>query len=318
MLRASPDRVGVRLSVTLPLTRRRRVAACPVRGRVPRGWPATLALFLGSAKEGSDGCSRGGVVAKRGVALRLIGVGRPAPAIALAVLVLLAWFMAPASASAVTYWGPARAVDTAAPYDDPAGTTGMSCPTRSFCVAVGLNSHGGSSVFTSSNPTGGARFWHRLEIPGIEMARVSCPTASFCVTVGHPPDVDGQGASEIATSTHPTGGASAWKADDHRFGALVQRSGWFHRGACRCLMPVDASVRGSRWQRDWRSHGAFGAPIFPAVVLTSTNPQVAPQPGKLSQYPNAGTSIMWYARAFRFASLATSGLEGCRLTTTVY
>ena len=74
----------------------------------------------------------------------------------------------------------------------------VSCPSVSFCVAMGDT----GDIFTSANPTGGASAWTRITIgQGFDNRVVSCPSASLCAAVD---------LSDILTSTDPTGGASAW------------------------------------------------------------------------------------------------------------
>jgi hypothetical protein len=55
----------------------------------------------------------------------------------------------------------------------------VSCPSVSFCVAVG-----GGEVFTSTNPTGGAAAWSGpLQVDTHPLTAVSCPSESFCAAV---------------------------------------------------------------------------------------------------------------------------------------
>jgi hypothetical protein len=78
--------------------------------------------------------------------------------------------------------------------------TGISCPTLSFCAAVGGSGH----LFLSDEPSGDAA-WSAIEIdPGHELADVSCPSASFCAAVDT--------AGRVLVSSNPSGGAGAWKA----------------------------------------------------------------------------------------------------------
>lgn len=77
---------------------------------------------------------------------------------------------------------------------------GVSCPTASFCVVTGPQSH----LFTSGNPTGGAAAWQRTDL-GIEathMNGVSCVSPALCVVVAN--------NGKVITSTDPAGGAGAW------------------------------------------------------------------------------------------------------------
>ena len=70
----------------------------------------------------------------------------------------------------------------------------VSCPSRSFCVAV----DGSGGVLTSTNPTGGRAAWRLAKIDGRRVLNsVSCPSRALCVAV------DGSGG--VLTSTNPTG-----------------------------------------------------------------------------------------------------------------
>ena len=59
------------------------------------------------------------------------------------------------------------------------GLSAVSCPSVSFCVAVG-----GGEVFTSTNPAAGAGAWSGpLQIDAHPLTAVSCPSESFCAAV---------------------------------------------------------------------------------------------------------------------------------------
>jgi hypothetical protein len=76
----------------------------------------------------------------------------------------------------------------------------VSCPTRSFCVALGYN----GSVVTSTDPTGGASAWTAAPIaPAYGLQRLTCPSKHLCVAAGI--------SDAIATSTRPAGGSKAWR-----------------------------------------------------------------------------------------------------------
>jgi hypothetical protein len=78
----------------------------------------------------------------------------------------------------------------------------IACPNVSLCVA----GDGDGNVWTSTNPPGGFRAWHRthLESPinTDGLSGMSCPSASLCVAA----DDNGN----VWSSSHPTGGAGAW------------------------------------------------------------------------------------------------------------
>ena len=91
----------------------------------------------------------------------------------------------------------------------PGRFVGTSCASQTLCIAIGLS----STVFISNNPTGGPSTWSSTVLNWTGTASfsgyhylygASCPTISLCVAVG----TDG----DIAVSTDPTGGPSAWEA----------------------------------------------------------------------------------------------------------
>jgi hypothetical protein len=88
--------------------------------------------------------------------------------------------------------------------DSPRGTIrAVSCAGENLCVAVGYE----GSVFTSTDPTGGAKDWSVSDLnegPGAaHLTAVSCPSVSLCVAVsgGY-----GGSAGRIFTSTEPISG----------------------------------------------------------------------------------------------------------------
>jgi Divergent InlB B-repeat domain len=77
--------------------------------------------------------------------------------------------------------------------------TGISCPSRTLCVATDDN----GGVMTSSEPSAGPSAWSRADVDGTEaLTGVSCASASLCVAL------DEVGDALIATD--PTGGVGAW------------------------------------------------------------------------------------------------------------
>ncbi len=98
---------------------------------------------------------------------------------------------------------------------------GISCPSASFCVAVGEL----DTIVSSTNPTGGASTWHPVKPTGEAnsdchehwsppckdpttrtIRSVSCPSAQLCVAV--------TGEGYVYSSTNPTGPADAWRVAD--------------------------------------------------------------------------------------------------------
>ncbi len=92
---------------------------------------------------------------------------------------------------------------------------GVSCPSKSLCVAAGTN----NLIASSTDPTGGAGAWNFVYagegpapktnewpaafISGRQIQGISCPSVNLCV------GVTDQG--NIYTSTNPTGPASSWQ-----------------------------------------------------------------------------------------------------------
>jgi hypothetical protein len=95
-------------------------------------------------------------------------------------------------------------------YIDPkTAITGISCPSAQLCVAVDASGR----VMHSTNPIGAVTDWSKpvrvnpTAAPGGGVAgfsAIDCPTTTFCIAIGN-------GASnQIATTTNPSGPASAW------------------------------------------------------------------------------------------------------------
>ena len=95
---------------------------------------------------------------------------------------------------------------------------GVSCPSKSFCVASGTN----NLIASSTDPTGGPGAWNVVYagegpwpksaewntpfISGRQIQGISCPSAQLCV------GVTDQG--DIYTSTQPGGPASSWQTTE--------------------------------------------------------------------------------------------------------
>ena len=74
--------------------------------------------------------------------------------------------------------------------------TGASCPSTSLCVGTA-----GGSIYTSSNPGGGA--WASSALTGSPaLGAISCASTSLCVATAS--------GGQVAVSTNPTGGAAGW------------------------------------------------------------------------------------------------------------
>ncbi len=84
----------------------------------------------------------------------------------------------------------------------------VSCASAALCVA--LEGYG-SEVWTSADPTAGASSWTQTATSTIDpnvgsFSDVSCSTGGLCALTGS----QGNGNGDIAISSHPAGGASAW------------------------------------------------------------------------------------------------------------
>lgn len=113
---------------------------------------------------------------------------------------------------------------------------GVSCPTASFCVAVGArggirpeNTDAGQ-ILSSANPLAGA--WRQVEPTGTEggFFGVSCPGISLCVS--------GDAIGHMLVSANPDGGPSAWSTVPG--GASVQITGVSCPSLSRCAV-VDSN-----------------------------------------------------------------------------
>ena len=82
---------------------------------------------------------------------------------------------------------------------------GVSCPSTSFCVAVGQVGLGGG-LLTSSTPTGSASTWIGAHIDEDDLLGVSCASTSLCVTYN--------GKGTVFTSIAPSGGSTQWTPAD--------------------------------------------------------------------------------------------------------
>jgi hypothetical protein len=80
----------------------------------------------------------------------------------------------------------------------------VSCAGEGLCVAVGYE----GSVFTSTDPTGGAKSWSVSDVNtpgnGTHLTAVSCPSTSLCVAVS---GGNGAAAGRVLTSSDPASGS---------------------------------------------------------------------------------------------------------------
>jgi hypothetical protein len=107
----------------------------------------------------------------------------------------------PIGTAATSWTRPVRVNPTLQATGGFAGFSAISCPTTSFCLAVGNGAS--DQIAYTTDPTGPASAWTLTTIGnGVLLDTVSCASATMCVV----------GGSNIYYSTQPTGGATAWKA----------------------------------------------------------------------------------------------------------
>jgi len=141
------------------------------------------------------------------------------------------------------------------------GLYGVSCPTTSFCVAVGTQ----NTLIVSQTPTGGIGDWRVLHPPApigpgktcvdgepdcyppkSSLRSVSCPSPEFCVVVSY------DGFAYV--STDPARGAAAWSSS-----LLPERQANMHPTSVSC--PTESLCV-----------AVTGGYRAPGRVLTSTDP----------------------------------------------
>jgi hypothetical protein len=126
-------------------------------------------------------------------------VGRRAESVLFLVVLCVAVGAVTASDASAFSWGAPLSVDSGTLIDgDPAGITGMSCPSASLCVAV----DNAGNVLASTSPTTGEPWSLTAADPGNVFSAVSCPSVSLCVAVDD---------EDVVTSDSPAAGAGAWQ-----------------------------------------------------------------------------------------------------------
>jgi hypothetical protein len=183
-------------------------------------------------------------------------------------VVLLAILATAASSAAASTWTVRQLAPIRNSENEPVqiGLSGISCPSKSLCVAVGGRER---TIAFSQNPTGGTGSWHETELeypigpgktcvegeedclpPSGALQSVSCASVSLCALTTY----DGW----IFVSTDPAGGSAAW-------------------------MPVNVNGKGQRGSTHLTSISCPSPSFCAAVsggfknanggrVLTSTNP----------------------------------------------
>jgi hypothetical protein len=186
------------------------------------------------------------------------------------VVLLLAAGLASASVSGRWSWSSPRLVDHHAPPGTRYALSGVSCASRSLCVAVG----GYGSVQWSTDPADGAASWRAAVVDegagplatATNIDDVSCASVSLCVAV------DASGNALV--SRRPSGGARAWKLSeiDPRGGGALLAVSCVSRALCvaadsagRVLSTRDPADVGRPWKRV----------VVPAQMTSLACPSVA-------------------------------------------
>jgi hypothetical protein len=112
-------------------------------------------------------------------------------------MALVGLSVAAAAAQADVSWTPPALVDTQPPYTNGIAINGISCPSKSLCVAV--DAYG--DVLTSTDPSAGFAAWKITKVADQPIDGIACPTTTLCIATGSP----------LLVSTDPTGGPAAWK-----------------------------------------------------------------------------------------------------------
>jgi hypothetical protein len=141
--------------------------------------------------------------------------------------------------------------------------TGVACPSTTLCVAV----DSAGEVMHSANPVGGAKDWSRparvdstLQAGGgyADFAAISCPTTTFCIAVGN------GATNQVATTTDPTGPASAWTLTTVGSGVLLD--------SVACASTTLCMIGGS--QAYYSADPTGGATAWKAVAALSASNSV--------------------------------------------
>ena len=157
----------------------------------------------------------------------------------------------------------------------------LSCPSSQLCVgAVGLapeadlNPLAGTTIFTSTDPTGGA--WTTVGLSQADVTDLGCPSVSLCIAggtyYGDNPPVPMQ-----VTSADPAGGITAWK---------IAESAYAIDGAIACPTASEC----------------FAFPSAGNQMLTSTDPAGGPSTWQESAGPAQYSTVSCPATSFCVAA----------------
>ncbi len=130
------------------------------------------------------------------------------------------------------------------------GLRSISCPSASFCAAVGTK----GNLVTSARPAGGKTDWTTTDIDAtVSMFDVTCSSDRFCLAL--------DSLGRILYSTDPAGGASQW----HRASAPADLSDVTCESASLCLgingTEVVSSASPAKGASAWQGTSPFGADI---------------------------------------------------------
>jgi hypothetical protein len=165
--------------------------------------------------------------------------------------------------------------------------TGISCPSTTLCVAIDASGR----VMHSTTPLTGSTAWTkpvRIDTstqPGggyAGLAAISCPTTKLCIAV------DNSANGQVAYSTDPTGGASAWQVAT--VGSNVSLSSVACASTTLCVIGGSEryySVNPTGGASAWKPAGTLSGSVAVIASLTCNSTKLCIGVG----YGDAGTGL---------------------------
>ncbi len=227
------------------------------------------------------------------------------PLLTLLAVALLAIAGAGSARAAALRWSGLKLIDRTQPFGTPAVISGASCPTASFCLAVGTQGtvvaatgasppkvvrNGvdsfaslrdvscptatlcfaieGSSVLVSRNPQAPKPTFRKVTLNvGVGLFEsIDCPTTSLCVAQAS--------TGDIWTSTRPTGPASAWRPTTLATGGRFLEAVGCAPGGGLCVASL-GGVGGSGPQLATTTNATAGAASWTPAPAPSIDPAIA-------------------------------------------
>jgi hypothetical protein len=198
-------------------------------------------------------------------------------------IALLATLAAPSGAAAAANWTQ-RQLPPMTPYEveKQSGPTlhGVSCPSKSLCVAVGKANGGdgndSDTLAFSQAPTGGPAEWHVVTLPppggvaeNFNLSAISCASQSLCVAVSG--SVHDAQKGFIFVSTDPTGGAATWSPTVINEGFGLSDVSCPSASFCAAVGAIGSGNLGE----------VFSGKVFTSTDPTSGNWQMTQLPGSV-------------------------------------